>query len=166
MVHDQMLITYLMEHYPFGTYRLNPRLGVLSPELRAAYGPQYKAGWLKNWLARADAIAFKDGEVHIIECIARPNEWWKIEQLDQYEQLFRVTEEYRDKWDWPVRKILLTAVVNPFVESRAAARGIWVVRWYPPQMEVYYGSIEARKRIPHLSAVEATQAEGKSSPSP
>jgi len=153
LVHDQMLITYLMQYYPWGTYRLNPRLGVLSPELREVYGPKVPLRWLQNWLARADAIAILPEEVHILECIARPNEWWKIEMLDQYEQLFRVTEEYREHWEKPIRKLLLTAVRNPFMEARAAARQIRVIEWRPPEIEFYYGTIAGRRRTPHLSAL-------------
>jgi len=152
MVHDQLLINYLMATYPFGTYRLNPRLGRPAPYLVERVGVPTRRAVAGMVLARADAIAILPHEVHIIEALVRP-EWYKIEQLDQYEQLFYETEEYREHWDKPVRKKIVTTIVNPYFEARAAARGVEVVHYRPYQVEYYLGSLDKRKQIPALSGV-------------
>ena len=148
MVHDQLLIRWLMDNFPMGSYVLNPRLGAVSEEVLKRIPFEYR-NFAQNYQLTADAIAFTDDKVYIIECIVRPSEWWKIQQLDTYEQAFKVTERFRDKWHLPVEKILLTTQSNPFMEAQAASRGIRVVKFSTPESEYYLGTLRKRQSTPH-----------------
>jgi len=148
MVHDQLLIRWLMDNFPVGSYIINARLGAVSEEVLKRIPPEYQ-GFAQNYQLTADAIAFKDNKVYIIECIVRPAEWWKIQQLDTYAEAFRVTERFRDKWDWPIEKILLTTQTNPFMEAQAAARDIRVVKFTTTETEYYLGTVRKRQSTPH-----------------
>jgi len=153
MIHDQVLVRYLMQTYPWGTWRINPRLGEVKRGFIERFGPRRKGLLLGMLGARPDAIAWGLGPVDIIECLVRP-EWWKIEKLNEYEELFLMTEEFAHLWDRPIRKILLITISNPYMEARAAARGIIVIPHRPREVEHYLGTIEARKQIPLLSGIE------------
>jgi len=154
MPHDAYLIGWLMDTYPWGTYRLNARLGVPDPELMARIPQPYRQAWASNLTFRADALVILPEEVHIVECVIRSGEWWRIQQLDTYEILFRATEVYREHWEKPIRKILLTPLTNPIMETQAAARGIRVVKYWRPELEQYLMSLAPRHRIPRGSGMK------------
>jgi len=162
MIHDQVLVRYLMQTYPWGTWRLNPRLGEVRRDLLERFGPKRKGLLLGLLGARPDAIAWGLGPVDIIECLVRP-EWWKIEKLEQYEDLFKVTTEFSHLWERPIRRILLTTISNPYMEARAAARGTIIIPYRPAAVEHYLGTVDKRKQIPELSGIEVPEGGGSSS---
>lgn len=140
MVHDSMLIRYLMSKYPFGTWRINCHLGTIREELKKGV-PKSRIGLLSRFQLCADAVVIWEGKVYIIECLVRPNEWHKIQQLKTYERAFKITEEYRKYWDWEIEKILLTTETDPFMESECAREGIRVVKYTTPDLEYYKGTL-------------------------
>lgn len=142
-----------MKTYPFGTWRVNVRLGKISEEVRKGIPDKY-AGISKLYGLTADAIVFWENKVIIIECLVRPGEWWKIEQLNTYERAFKVTEEFRKYWDWPVEKILLTTETDAFMESEAAQRGIRIVKFTTDDIEYYKQQIRKRQTQPFGSALK------------
>ena len=154
MVHDQYLIHFLMENYPWGSWRTNVRLGRVSEELARTAKDERQLRAMNIFLARCDALVLLPDKVVIIETISRAHEWFKIGQLEMYERLFKVTEEFREHWDKPVEKILVTPLKNPLLEAEAFARGIRVVTYTHPAMSQYWGSLRARDREPRLSGVE------------
>jgi len=143
MIHDSMLIRYLMNTYPFGTYKVNVRLGSIREELEKGIPEQY-AGILKVYKLIADAIVFYENKVRIIECIVRPTDWWKMAQLELYERAFKSDEEYKQYWDWPIEKILLTTESDDFMEKEAERRGITIVKYTEPDIEYYKGTLLKR----------------------
>jgi len=153
MVHDPMLIRYLMSNFPVGTWKINVRLGKLREEYRSRIPERY-SGVSKIFGLIADAIVIWKGKVIIIECVVRPGEYYKIQQLNTYERAFRVTEEYRKYWDWPIEKIILTTETDPFMESEAARNGIRVVKYTTPDIERYKNTLRKRQQIPRGSGLE------------
>ena len=153
MVHDSLLIRYLMRTFPFGTWKINVRLGKVKKEVKEGIPDRY-AGISKLYGLTSDAVVCYDNKVTIIECLIRPGEWWKIEQLQTYERAFKVTEEYRKYWDWSIEKILLTTETDEFMESEAARRGIRVVKFTTSDIEYYKQSIQKRKAQPFGSGLE------------
>ena len=153
MVHDSMLIRWLMKTYPFGTWKLNARLGKVKKKVLGSVPKQYR-GLTSRWKLIADAVVISDGKVAIIECLVRPNEWWKIQQLKSYEKAFKVTEEYRRYWNYPIEKILLTTQIDPFMESEAIKEGIRVVKYTTPDIEHYKGTLRKRQIAPQGGALE------------
>ena len=153
IVHDGYLVRYLMKQYPFGTWRVNVRLGKIKEEVKAGIPLKY-AGLSKLYGMTSDAIVFWENKVTIIEALVRPGEWWKIEQLQTYERAFKVTEEFRKYWDWPIEKILLTTETDEFMKSEAARRGIRVVKFTTPDIEAYKQTIAKRRAQAFGQALE------------
>jgi len=147
IVHERMLLEYLLKTYPPGSWRTNVRLGMPHPEVaRVALTPE-ETRMLMITLPMADAVVTLPEEVHILECLVRP-EWWKITQLKVYGRLFPMTEEYRDHWEKPIRLILLTAILNPFMEWLARDEGVVVIRYRPIWIDPYYATLPAYRRTP------------------
>lgn len=153
LVHDPLLVSYMMKEFPFGSFMLNVRLGKVKEDLIPPGMPEKTKRFFQNYQARADAVAFFERKVHIIECVVRP-EWYKIEHLDEYEQLFKVTDRFKRYWSWPIVKILVSPLFNPYAEARAKQRGIKVVKYTIPGMEEYLGSLRSYTRTPRLSGLE------------
>jgi len=147
IVHERMLIEYLMKTYPPGSWATNVRLGMPHPEIaRVAITPEERR-MLTITLPMADALVLLPEEVHILECLVRP-EWWKILMLKAYGKLFPLTEEFREHWHKPIKLILLTAILNPFMEWMAREEGVKVIRYRPPWIEPYYVGLRPRQRRP------------------
>lgn len=153
MVHDPMLIRWLMANYPFGTWKMNVRLGSVREEIKKGILEKY-AGITKVYRFTADAVITWDRKVSIVECVVRPGEYYKIQQLNTYERQFKVTEEYRKYWDWPIEKILLTTEVDPVMNSEAARSGIRVVKFTTPDIEIYKQSLRKGQIIPRGSGLK------------
>ena len=115
-----------MKNFPPGSWRTNVRLGRIDEK----FFPEAKTPEMKRlasiYLPRADAVVILKDKVIIIECMVR-NEFWKIEQLEEYARQFKVTEEFRDYWHLPVEKWLLTPKTNPYLQERALRAGVKVV---------------------------------------
>jgi len=152
MIHDEVLVRYLMETYPWGTWATNVRVGKPREELIPPGITVNMKRWFWNLEAIADAIVFLPEEIHIIETLVRP-EWWKLEQLDQYEELFKMTEEFKEHWHKPIKKILLVTVVNPWLEKRAEARGIKVIKYTTYEAEMYKRTLPVRKQFPRFGGL-------------
>lgn len=153
MVHDSMLIRWLMANYPFGTWKMNARLGAVRKKIAEGIPDKY-AGLQKLFGLTADAVVTWDGKVTIIECVVRPGEYYKIQQLNTYERAFRVTEEFREYWKWPIEKIILTTEVDPFMESEAARSDIRVIKYTTPDIEHYKAGLRKRQIIPRGSGLK------------
>ena len=147
IVHEPMLLEWLLKTYPPGTWRTNVRLGMPHPEVaRVAVTPEEKR-MLTITLPMADAVVLLPDRVDIVECIVRP-EWWKILMLKVYGKLFPMTEEFRHERRKPIDLVLLTAILNPFMEWVAREEGVRVVRYRPIWIEPYYAGTPARVRTP------------------
>jgi len=146
IVHERMLLEYLMRTYPPGTWATNVRLGMPYPEIsRVALTPEEERMlWIT--LPMADAVVCLPEEVHILECLVRP-EWWKITMLKVYGKLFPMTERFREHWNKPIRLILLTAIYNPFMEWVAREEGVQVIHYTPPWLETYITGLRPRQRL-------------------
>lgn len=59
----------------------------------------------------ADAIFIENGFVNIVEAKLRP-ELGTIGQLEGYQELFKVTPEFSDYSNWPIKLILLSPVMD------------------------------------------------------
>jgi len=159
IVHERMLLEYLLRTYPPGTWRTNVRLGMPHPEIaRVALTPEEQRMLLIT-LPMADAVATLPERVDIIECLVRP-EWWKILMLKVYGKLFPLTEEFRQHWDKPIRLLLLTAILNPFMEWVAREEGVDVTHYRPIWIEPYLVTLRPRQR----TAPTITLAEREGSP--
>jgi len=159
IVHERMLLEWLMKTYPPGTWSTNVRLGMPHPEVaRVALTPEEKRMLLIT-LPMADAVVILPEQVHIIEALVRP-EWWKILMLKVYGKLFPQTEEFKQHWHKPIDLVLLTAILNPFMEWVAREEGVRVIHYRPIWIEPYYGTLAPRK----LLAPKITLPEREGSP--
>lgn len=163
MVHDELLTRWLMRNFPVGSYIINPRLGAVSESVLKKL-PFEMRNFAQNYMLTADAIAFHNGKVYIIECIVRPAEWWKIQQLKTYKEAFRVTERFKKYWDWDIELILLTTQTNPFMESVAYKEGIRVVKFSTTQSEMYLKTIPKYRATPQGTGLKPPEVPKPSSP--
>jgi len=153
IVHEPYLIEWLSKNFPPGTWITNVRLGVPKREmLEAAKTPEERRA-LKLWTAQADAVVLLDDKVIIVEALVRP-EWWKIEQLLEYGQLFKHTPEFAGHWHKPIELVLLTVDVDPFHQMIAEQRGVRVVIYRPPWIESYLAQYPPRRRRPPAAMME------------
>ena len=103
MKETDMLNAWLWDKHRFDTQWRRVRLGVLpTKELARIYMT------LLRWV---DAIYLKDGVVFIVEAKLR-SEPGALGQLKLYEQLFKNTPEFDAYKNWPIQKVLLTAVMD------------------------------------------------------
>jgi len=142
-----------MKTYPAFTWKLNVRLGKPTEEIKEGI-PEKRAGLLQVYKLIVDAVVISENKVTIIECVVRPGEYYKIQQLNTYERAFKVTEEFRQYWDWPVEKIILTTETDPFMESEAARNNIRVVKFTEPDIEAYKQTLRKRQITPRGSGLE------------
>lgn len=98
------------------------RLGQASGKAEAKF---YKV--ILRW---ADAIFVEDGKVHIVEGKLRPD-LGAIGQLEGYKELFKVTPEFKDYWEWPIKLILLTPVLDLNIVELSKKKGIFYEHWKP-----------------------------------
>jgi len=78
----------------------------------------------------ADAIFIEKGIVYIVEGKLRP-ELGAIGQLEGYKYLFKVTPEFSDYENWPVKLILLSPVMDLGIAEICSKKGIIYEIWKP-----------------------------------
>lgn len=150
IVHEPMLVEYLNKTYPPGSWRTNVRVGRPPAGLGALAVTEEERRMLTITMFSADAVVTLPGEVHIIECIVRP-EWEKISKLKMYGHLYGVTESEREHWGKPRTLIMLCAVTSDFVEWFARLEGVRWIRYRPMWFEEYARGTPARTvRAPTL----------------
>jgi len=144
-VHDPLLMTYLLKHFPPATFRTNVRLGAIDLE----FFPEAKEPKMKElasiYLPRADAVVILPEKVIIIEVMVR-NEFWKLEQLAEYGRLFKITEEFREHWHKPIELQIVTPKYNKYLEERALRYRIKVVIFSEIFWELYAATLPGRTR--------------------
>jgi len=82
----------------------------------------------------ADAIFIEDGFVNIVEGKLRPN-LGAIGQLEGYKELFKVTPEFSAYENWPIKLILLSAMMDLGVAQICSKKGILYEIWKPADWE-------------------------------
>ena len=78
----------------------------------------------------ADAIFIEKGFVHIVEGKLRP-EFGTIGQLEGYKELFKVTPEFDQYKNWPIKMIILSPVMDFSTAQIATKKGIIYEVWAP-----------------------------------
>ena len=71
----------------------------------------------------ADLIFVENGEVNIVEAKLRPN-LGTIGQLEGYRELFKVTPEFQQYWNYPINLILLTSYLDLNMVELCTKKGI------------------------------------------
>jgi len=145
IVHERYLSEFLRIHYPAWTWRTNVRLGLPPEELYVEGLTPEELRMLTRWRLEVDAVVLLPDRVELLEAIVRP-EWWKICMLLLYEELFKVTEEFREHWRKPIRKVVVTPYEAPFFRAFAAKYGIsWAV-YAPDWLDEYIAGLRRRQR--------------------
>ncbi len=98
------------------------RLGQVADHEEAKY---YKV--ILRW---ADAVFIHDGIVYIVEAKLRPS-LGAIGQLEGYKELFPVTPEFSQYWNYPVRMILLSAYLDLNIAELTKKKDIIYEVWKP-----------------------------------
>lgn len=85
-------------------------------------------------LKYCDAVFIEDGYVHIVEAKLRPN-LGVIGQLEGYKKLFPVTPEFFHYWNWNIKMILLTPVLDLNIVELCKDKNIIYEIWKPEDWE-------------------------------
>jgi len=78
----------------------------------------------------ADAVVESDGEILIIETKLRPD-LGAIGQLEGYKELFKVTPEFSDYVNWPIKLVLVSPVMDLGIAEICTKKGIIYEVWQP-----------------------------------
>jgi len=110
-------------------HRTNPqwkrvRLGIpANPEEAKLYSV------LLRW---ADAVFLEDGIMYIVETKLRPD-LGAIGQLEGYKELLRVTPEFSQFENWPIKMILVSPVMDLGIAQICTKKGIIYEVWKPEE---------------------------------
>jgi len=77
-----------------------------------------------------DAIFIKDGIVYIVEAKIRPD-LGSIGQIEGYKELFPVTPEFKQYWNYDVEMIILSAYLDLNIAELCKKKGIIYEVWKP-----------------------------------
>jgi len=89
-----------------------------------------EAKYYKVILRWCDAIFLEDGVVYIVEAKLRPD-LGTIGQLEGYKELFIVTPEFQQYWNWPIKMILLSATLDLNIAELCKKKDIIYEFWKP-----------------------------------
>ena len=89
-----------------------------------------EAKFLQVALRWADAIFIDDGFVNIVETKIN-NVSAGIDQLNDYAKLFKLTPEFSQYENWPVKKILVSPFLDLFVAEKATENNVTYEVWKP-----------------------------------
>ncbi len=121
-----LLTKWLAEFHRSDKQWKRVRLGIpANPEEAKLYSV------LLRW---ADAVVESDGEILIVETKLRP-EFGAIGQLEGYKELFKVTPEFSDYENWPVKMVLVSPVLDLGIAEIASKKGIIYDVWKPADWE-------------------------------
>lgn len=91
-----------------------------------------EARFYKVILRWCDAIFVEDGIVHIVEAKLRPS-LGVIGQLEGYKELFIVTPEFQQYWNYPTKMILLSAYLDLNIAELCKKKDITYEVWKPEE---------------------------------
>ena len=89
-----------------------------------------EAKFYKVILRWCDAVFIEDGFVNIIEAKLRPD-LGAIGQLEGYKELFKVTPEFLQYWNYPIKMILLSAFLDLNIAELCKRKDIAFEVWKP-----------------------------------
>lgn len=81
-----------------------------------------------------DAVFIHDSIVYLVEAKLRPS-LGAIGQLEGYKQLFVVTPEFKQYWNYPVKMILLSAYPDLNMAELCKKKDIIFEVWVPEDWE-------------------------------
>jgi hypothetical protein len=156
---------YCSKAYPNTRVVYHARLGQFPPEMRETTEEEAEQRMLRVYMRWADAIAFPEGEVHIIEGKLLPHHYLKgITELELYIRLFKETAEYRDYRALPTIGVLVVPVEDPVTMQIARSRGIRTPVYKPSFWDEFWQ--EQRKRWTRPTLVMPSEFYKKLKPSP
>ena len=91
-----------------------------------------EANLYKVILRWADAIFIENGAVNIVEAKLRPD-LGTLGQLEGYKELFKVTPEFSQYWNYPINLILLTPFLDLNIVELCTKKGITYENWQPSE---------------------------------
>ena len=121
-----MLVTWLAAFHRTAPQWRRVRLGQVATKEEAKY---YKV--ILRW---CDAIFIEDSIVYIVEAKLRPD-LGTIGQLEGYKELFIVTPEFQQYWNYPVKMILLSSYLDLNIAELCRKKDIAYEVWKPEGWE-------------------------------
>jgi len=146
----RLVAEYLHKFHPKATTMTRVRLGAV-PHLEVPADLQEEAariaGVVRAW---ADGVALYPARTVIVEGAIRPT-WGEESKLIAYARLFRMTQEFRDRWELPIEMELVYVVEHPLAMVRVREAGIRVVQYSPPWILDYLKILYPRERsVPRM----------------
>ena len=136
MIERRYVIEYVFKRFKEAVWRgFNVRLGMPPEEWRKRY-PELSHRWWKVWMAYADAVVVTDDAIWIIEAKIR-NPRTAIGQLLDYRERLKVTPEFKQWLNRPIKLLLVIPIPAPEIESLAKNYGIEVDHYLPEWVANY-----------------------------
>jgi len=147
-----MLSEWLTETYPVppNTIFIYLRVGVYEPEMPGVELTPEEREILGVRRRRADAVVITPNEIHLIEAALRADPG-HVEKLEQYRRLLPHTPRLQEYFPRPIVCILLYAIEDPIMTTRARELGFRCVRYTPKWYPEYLRSLAPRHRRAPIS---------------
>jgi len=153
IVHESYLAEWLGINYPAGTWRTNVRLGDIQIPPGEKLTPEEERMLKGAFGAIADAIVLLPDKVIIVEAMVR-HDPGSGEDLLKYEILFRETKEFKEHWNKPIEKIIVTPLeIGPYIRFYEKM-GVRVIKYTPLWIQEYLGTYPPRHRRGKLSGLK------------
>jgi len=126
----RLLSEYLARNYPQARVVLNQRLGAYPLSAAAPLPPNVPQSALSSYRRYADALVIEPDALTLIEAkiIMSPD---AVAGLELYSRLLPNTPELAPYLHLPLRKVIVTAVADPYLSQMASEQGISVVTYTP-----------------------------------
>lgn len=147
----QLLSEYLAARHSSDRFQLQPRLGMIRPELQDADLSAKELRALGVFRRYPDAVVWKDGRVIILEASLKPDVG-KISILALYAYLFPQTPEFAEFKTWPITKRLVWGIDDLAASTIARQQGCEVHIFAPEWLAEYMDGMRPRdRRAPRIT---------------
>lgn len=140
-----MISEWLGKTFPDAPFKTQVRLGRIQPRLSNGTFTVDEEAMLGRWRRYADAIAFLDDRLLLIEAVMKADAG-KLSILELYEMLIPQTPELTEWSLLPIQKVLLFAIEDPWLTELCRRKDILPVHFVPRNFEQWLETLRPRAK--------------------
>lgn len=142
-------IAYLSEwarlRYPPFSFVMLPLIGKVKDEFIPACLTPNELEALRVWTGKVDGIALLPNRVEIVKAIIWEY-WWEPFRFDEYTRLFKQTDAFRQHWNKPIHRVVVTPHDIGYYREIAEEMGVEYCVYKPSWLDEYLWRIQANPR--------------------